>query len=309
MYRKGNGFKEHVDTPKAGLVGTVVLLGWGCAKSWGGHGSGGDLVVHVERIPVGLQMTMVVFSSAAPHRVEPIKAGTRVSLVWELFFGSHPEDATRLWPSKGSRKDVDTAEALLKLEKTRIKETVAKEARPLRKIPNANHVLMLPLSEACTSDTICQAIRNSTGRAVDLQESLIGTDKTVAQPFLDDKNLVCSVSPVVIVAMQEDADGLDSVEPYKEHYVDLICASSMLYERNSVFQRLVSCGKRVKWVFPAWTSVRQWAQGFLVVGKISEGFCGHTGNEISQVASIRNQAYFRLVLCVMHKNSPLLTEL
>ena len=319
MYRKGNGFTRHVDTPKAGLVGTVVLFGWGCADDWGGDdwggdgrggdGRGGDLVVHGEHIPVNLTMTMVVFSSAAPHRVEPIEDGTRVSLVWELFLGAHPEDAVPLWPSKSSHKDVDIPAALLKLKKKRT-EKVAEEARTLRKIPTAYQVLMLPLNEAYTSDTICQAIRKSTGCTVDLQESLIGRDKTVAQPFLDDKNLVCSVSPVVIVCTQVESDGFNyQVESYKEHDVNLICASSMFYQRNSVFQRLVSCGERVKWVFPAWHSVQQWTQGFLVLGCAHEGLCGLYGNAIEQVASIDNQVYFRLVLCVMHKSSALLAEL
>ena len=53
-----------------------------------------------------------------------------------------------------------------------------------------------PLSEVYmyTTDTMCKGISASEGGVVDLQQSLVGINKTLALPFLQDPNLVCSVS-------------------------------------------------------------------------------------------------------------------
>jgi len=293
VYPPNGFFARHVDTARPGLVGTVVLVG--------NVYEGGELVVHSEDDSYNIMapgrngMVMTVFSSAAPHQVKKVTRGTRISLVWELFHGSHPEEAMCLWP----RDAPATAPKPL---------AMSKEALALSSIPSDKCVLLLPLGEACTIDAICNGSDGFKGGLVDLRQSLIGRDKTVAGLFSKHPDLILSVSPVVMLSRGKSIFN-EQGEHLTEHTATctLMCASSLLYNRPSVFHHLLGAQHRgegqVKWVHPAW-SLEQWAQGFVFFKNGLHGDC-NTGNELDEHESILSQVYFRLVLCLMHKSNPL----
>jgi len=319
-YSHGQGLAKQVATPQPGLVGALVLAGGSCAR-------GGKLVVHGEdgrthNVHEGnREMTMAVFSSTTPYEVtavwgDGVRYGNgrkRIILVWDIFYGPHPEDAMRVWPSDTGSAAVTAPKPLLVLQEDHTLAKVNKEELALSSVPCCNRVLMLPLSEEYSMETICDGIRAFKGGLVDLQGTLIGQDKTLALPFLRDGNLICSVSPVAVVAKHKElvSSFEEMATDETDSRVDLVCASSVLYERPSVFQYLLQRrdGGQVQWAYPGWNNVEQWRRGVLWWGCSQKSLKTRARDCESTDACIRNEVYFCLVLCIVHKRHPLASDI
>lgn len=87
IYKKGGFFKEHRDTPKPGVVGTlVVTLGFPYFK-------GGELVLETadgeRRFD---QFTdLIAFYNHLKHRVEPVTSGTRITVTYYIMCKDMPK--------------------------------------------------------------------------------------------------------------------------------------------------------------------------------------------------------------------------
>jgi predicted 2-oxoglutarate/Fe(II)-dependent dioxygenase YbiX len=87
IYKEGGFFKGHVDTPREGMVGTLVLFG-------AHEHTGGELVVYHNNTsrtfkavpnPGKDELSWAAFFSDCVHEVLPVKSGKRVSLTFDIL--------------------------------------------------------------------------------------------------------------------------------------------------------------------------------------------------------------------------------
>lgn len=78
IYGPGGHFARHVDTPKEGVVGTLVVFG-------DTEYEGGDLVLENDGKEERYRNGAVAFYSSIPHRVEPVTSGYRVTATYYIL--------------------------------------------------------------------------------------------------------------------------------------------------------------------------------------------------------------------------------
>jgi hypothetical protein len=104
VYHKGGHFKAHVDTPAAGVLGSLVVVLPN--KFTGGelvvrHG-GQDIIAHA---PAADKSTcFAAFFASCEHEVRPVTSGTRVSLAFKIMAGQN-HCVAALAPTEKARID------------------------------------------------------------------------------------------------------------------------------------------------------------------------------------------------------------
>ncbi len=80
IYEKEGFFRVHKDTPKPGLLGTLVV-------SLPSEFTGGELEIDKEPIQMNSEtdVTWVAFFSERDHQVLPVKDGTRITLTYSIY--------------------------------------------------------------------------------------------------------------------------------------------------------------------------------------------------------------------------------
>jgi len=77
LYSKGGFFQEHVDTPKVGRVGTLIVQLPGTYE--------GGLAFGSQHFGASAKLKLLAFYGNCPHQITPITNGTRISLTFHLL--------------------------------------------------------------------------------------------------------------------------------------------------------------------------------------------------------------------------------
>lgn len=314
MYRDGGKFSTHVDTPHAGLVGTiVVLLPLGDTQVEGGElcvqrGATQEVVPATRSCP-----TVTLLPACAPHSVAPVTAGTRVSVTYEVFLTravpNAAEPSTGAGGGAGGGAGVGSGmastpsplvytEALSKAA-DELADAIAASDRP-------GIVCMLPTMEAYTLPTIYDAIQGP-----GLMASLHGLDRLLANAFTSRSDLHCSVSVALLHYHASERRGYDwdPEDHFESESVGIQCASKLSFDKPSALQVFHEHTKMEEFVFPKLESAKDWTGGFLVVRDGNEPMTGMTGNCVDTLEGIENQVYFCLVLCITPRTNPVVEHL
>jgi hypothetical protein len=86
IYPEGGHFKPHLDTPKPGVIGSLVVFGPSPFE-------GGDLVIDDNGTERHYNTGIVAFYSSMPHWVEPVLSGTRVTATYYIKEDNSDEEA------------------------------------------------------------------------------------------------------------------------------------------------------------------------------------------------------------------------